>query len=141
METTSKRKLPLKVNHYAFGVIAVVLFMGIIIGAQVLGVWSTSGKVDGKGNPVQITGKDPAEIKGWMVLQDIATTYNIPVEEIYAAFKLPSDTPPTTAIKDLEGKGENFTTTTLKAWVAQRIGVAPPPISTTKAGGGDKSKP
>jgi hypothetical protein len=142
METTSKRRLPAKVNHYVYGVMVLVIFMGVIIGAQLLGVWNTSGKVDSSGNPVTVTGKDPAEIKGWMVLQDIATAYNVPVEEIYAAFKLPADTPPNTAIKDLEGKGENFSTTNLKTWLAKRLGVNPPPVSTPKSGGsGDKTKP
>ena len=44
MQTSESRKLPFKVNHYAYGIGAVVIFMGIILGAQVLGVWSTSGR-------------------------------------------------------------------------------------------------
>ena len=141
MEATTKRCLAPKVNHYVYGVMTVVIFMGVILGAQALGLWSTSGKVDTSGKPVEITGKDPAEIKGWMLLGDIATAYNVPLSEIYAAFKLPADIPATTAIKDLEGKGENFSTTTLKAWIAQKIGVAAPPIATTPKAGGDKTKP
>jgi hypothetical protein len=140
MQTNTKRRLAPKVNHYLFGIMAVTLFMSIILGAQALGIWSTSGKLDSGGKPVQVTGKDPTEIKGWMVLQDLSTAYNIPMAEIYNTFKLPSDTPPNVAIKDLEGKGENFSTTSLKSWIAQKIGVVPPPISTPK-GSGEKTKP
>ncbi len=133
METNTRRKLPLKVNHYAFGVIAIALFMGIIFGAQVLGVWSTSGRVDGQGSPVQLTGTDVAEIKGWMVLGDIAASYKIPLNEMLVAFKLPADTPATAAIKDLEGQGQNFSTTTLRTWIAERLG-SPVPVITPSSG-------
>ncbi|NWJ46978.1 MAG: hypothetical protein HXX08_14040 [Chloroflexi bacterium] len=141
MGTTTKRRLAPKVNHYVYGVMAVVIFMGVILGAQALGVWTTSGKVDTSGKAVELTGKDPAEIKGWMLLGDIATAYNVPLADIVAAFKLPSDTTASTAVKDLEGKGENFSTTTLKVWVAQKIGVAAPPTVSTPKAGGDKTKP
>ncbi|NWJ45672.1 MAG: hypothetical protein HXX08_07315 [Chloroflexi bacterium] len=141
MGTTTKRRLAPKVNHYVYGVMAVVTFMGIILGAQAMGVWTTSGKVDTSGKAVEITGKDPPEIKGWMLLGDIATAYNVPLAAIVAAFKLPADTAASTAVKDLEGKGENFSTTTLKAWIAQKLGVAAPPTVSTPKAGGDKTKP
>jgi hypothetical protein len=142
MTPSVKRQLPPKVNHYVFGILAIALFMGIILGSQVVGVWGTSSKMDNTGQPVPVTGKDPAEIKGWMILQDVSTGYNIPLEEIYAAFKLPTDTPATAQIKDLEGKGENFSTTALKTWMAQKIGMPPPPpLATPKSGGETKTKP
>jgi hypothetical protein len=123
METQLKRKLAPKVNSYLFGVGIVVIFMGIILGAQLLGLWSTTGRVTPSGAPVEIKGSDPAEIKGWMKLEDISTAYKIPLSEMLLAFKLPADTPGSAAIKDLEGQGENFSATSLRTWVAQRLGV------------------
>jgi hypothetical protein len=111
----------------------------IILGAQGLGVWSTSGRVDGQGSPVQLTGTDVGEIKGWMVPGDIAASYKIPLAEMLVAFKLPADTPATAAIKDLEGQGENFSTTTLRSWIAARLGSSVPvitPSTGTKSGSG-----
>lgn len=88
--------------------------MGIFLGAQLLGIWSTSGRVTPSGAPVEIKGSDPTEIKGWMKLEDISRAYKIPLSEILAAFKLPTDTLGSAAIKDIEGQGENFPATTLR---------------------------
>jgi len=141
MAINVKRRLPPKVNHYMFGVSVVVLLLAVIVGAQVLGWWSTSGRVDQKGAPVQLKGSDPAEIKGWMTLEQISTAYNIPVPEIIAAFQLPADTPGSTAIKDLEGVGVDFTTTNLRNWIGSELGIA---VTTTggtpKSGSGNKSE-
>jgi len=142
MKATAERKLPLKIHHYVFGIGVVALFLGVILGAQLLGMLNTSGRVDAKGNQVQIKGTDVTELKGWMTLGDIATAYKVPLQEILTAFKLPAETPGTTAIKDLEGQGENLSTTTLRAWLAERLGNPAPvitPSAETKGGSGKGS--
>lgn len=124
MEAPLKRNLPPKVNPYLYGVGILVIFMGLILGAQLLGLWSTSGRLTPSGAPVQITGNDPAEIKGWTKLEDISNTYKIPLTDILAAFKLPADTPGNLEIKNLEGQGENFSVITLRAWLVQKLGTS-----------------
>ncbi|HEX2910793.1 MAG TPA: hypothetical protein VH186_08300 [Chloroflexia bacterium] len=135
MKTLEKRRLAPGLNIYAFGLVVVLLFMGVIWGAQALGMWSSSGRYSPSGTPVNITGKDPAEIKGWMKLEDVVTGYNVSLDELLAAFKLPPATPGSAAIKDLEGQSQNFSVTTLRNWLAQRTGATYTPQSATPKSG------
>ena len=56
----------MRVNSYVYGLLAVGLFLGVIFGAEAMGMWSTSGKVTGSGEKVTATGANVEEIKGWM---------------------------------------------------------------------------
>jgi hypothetical protein len=103
----------MKINPIAYGFIVLIVFFGIILGFQSAGIWSTSGKVDSSGKAIQPSGTDPSTIKGWMTLDQIGNTYNIPLEEILAQFNLPAETPATTALKDLES--DTFDTSPLAA--------------------------
>ncbi len=105
----------MKVNPFVYGMIVLLVFFGIIIGFQRAGIWSTSGKVDSSGGKVQPSAGDVNSIKGWMTLDQVSTTFNIPVAEILSAFELPSDTPGTTALKDLES--ETFDIPGLRIWL------------------------
>lgn len=82
------------------------------------GVWSISGKVDTTGNAIQPSAADVNTIKGWMTLEQVSTTFNVPVADILSAFNLSADTPPSTAMKDLES--ETFDITLLRAWLLER---------------------
>ena len=139
MEAQLGRKLSPKVNPYIFGVGIVVIFMGLILGAQLFGFWSASGRLTPSGAPVQLTGSDPADIKGWMKLEDISASYKIPLADILTAFKLPAETPGSMELKDLEGQGENFSVTTLRNWVAQKLGKSLP-VATPGSSPGDTVK-
>ena len=86
----------MKINPYVFGVLVLAVFMGVILGAQQLGWWSTSGKVDGAGQSVQPSAGDANSIKGWMTLEQVSTTFGVPVPEILSAFNLPDGTPAST---------------------------------------------
>jgi hypothetical protein len=110
----------MKLNPYLFGVLVLAIFLGTIWSAQAGGFWSVSGKVDAQGQRVAPTGADPEEIKGWMTLQDVVTAYNVPLADIVAEFKLPADTPASTPVKELES--EEFSVSTLRAWLAGRSG-------------------
>lgn len=105
----------MKINPYVYGFIVLLVFLGIIFGFQMAGVWSTSGKVTSGGQAVQPSSGDVNSIKGWMSLKQISSSYNIPVEEILVAFNLPLDTPDTTPIKELES--ETFDLPTLRSWL------------------------
>lgn len=108
----------MKINPYLYGVIVLVVFLGIILGFQLSGTWSTSGKVDAEGKSIQPASGDVNTIKGWMTLEQVSTAFNIPVAEILEAFDLPVDTPPGTALKDLES--DTFSVATLRTWLEER---------------------
>jgi len=108
----------MKINPFVYGVIVLVLFFGIIAGFQLAGVWSTSGKVDSTGERVQPSAADVNTINGWMTLDQVSTTFNVPLDEILAAFNLPADTPASTALKDLES--DSFDIPSLRTWLQGR---------------------
>ena len=58
-----------------------------------------------------------------MAVGDVATAWGVPLAEMLAAFALPPDTPPSTALKDLES--ELFSVTALRDWLAARGPAAP----------------
>jgi hypothetical protein len=108
----------MKINPIVYGITVVVIFLGIIAGFQLAGVWSTSGKVSAAGEIVQPAARDVNSIKGWMTLEQVSTTFNIPVADITTAFDLPADTPASTALKDLES--DNFDIPALRTWLEEQ---------------------
>jgi hypothetical protein len=59
-----------------------------------------------------------SDVKGWMAIGDVAAANGVDLAEILEAFGLPADTPPDTAVKDLES--DVFSVTALRAWLAER---------------------
>jgi hypothetical protein len=108
----------MKINPFVYGVIVLVVFLGVILGFQGAGVWSTSGKVDVSGKALQPSAADVNTIKGWMTLEQVSTTFGVPVADILSAFNLPADTPASTALKDLES--DTFDITGLRTWLQNR---------------------
>jgi LysM repeat protein len=108
----------MKINPFVYGLIVVIVFFGTIVGFQQAGVWSTSGKVDGGGQQIQPSAADVNTIKGWMTLEQVSTTFGVPVADILSAFDLPADTPASTALKDVES--ETFSVSTLRTWLQER---------------------
>lgn len=108
----------MKINPVVFGIITVVIFMGIILGFQAAGVWSVSGKVDGSGNAVNPDPNNVETIKGWMTLSQIAEVYGVTIDEIKTQFNLSDEVGPETAIKDLES--DTFETSALRDWLLSR---------------------
>jgi hypothetical protein len=108
----------MKINPIVYGVIVLVVFMGIILGFQGAGIWSTSGKVDTSGKALQPSAADVNTIKGWMTLEQVSATFGVPVADILSAFNLPADTPASTALNDLES--DTFDIPTLRTWLQNR---------------------
>jgi hypothetical protein len=108
----------MKIHPVVYGALVLVLFMGIILGAQQFGFWSTSGKVNSSGQSAQPSAADTSSVKGWMTLEQVSTAFNVPVPEILAAFSLPADTAPSTALKDLES--DTFDIPALRTWLESR---------------------
>lgn len=115
----------MRLNPIVYGIIVVSLFLGTIYIAQAAGLWSVSGKVTSAGEKVQPTGTNVEEIKGWMTLGDVAAAYKVPVGEIVIAFNLPTDTPPTKPIKELESA--TFSPSSLRTWLQERMSKSPAP--------------
>lgn len=105
----------MRINPIIYGVLVLTIFFGIILGFQAAGIWSISGKVTANGEAVQPSVADVNTIKGWMTLEQIATTFNVPLADLLKQFSLSADTPPSTAIKDLES--DTFDTTALRDWL------------------------
>lgn len=109
----------MRINPIIYGFLVLTVFLGTILGFQAAGIWSVSGKVTTDGQAIQPSAADVNSIKGWMTLDQIATTYNVPLEDILTQFELPAGTPATTAIKDLES--EVFSVTSLRTWLQTRL--------------------
>ncbi len=108
----------MKINPFLYGLLVLGIFMGMIIGAQQLGFWSTSGKVDSSGQAMQPSSADVNSIKGWMTLEQVSTAFSVPADDILSAFQLPADTPPSAALKDLES--DQFSIPALRSWLETR---------------------
>lgn len=91
-------------------ILGVAIYAGIIVAAQLSGYWKTvptsltaavsSQTVDEHGtSTVQL---DPQNIKGYMTLQEIAQTFQVPLDALYAELKMSqAKVPPTTKAKDI----------------------------------------
>jgi hypothetical protein len=119
----------MRINPFVYGFLVLVLFFGIILGFQSAGIWSISGKVSASGEQIQPSAADVNTIKGWMTLEQITTTYDVPLADLLKQFELPADTPGTTAIKDLES--ELFSVTNLKTWLQSRTQPAGSAVTST----------
>lgn len=108
----------MKINPMIYGVLVLALFMGVILGSQALGAWSTSGKVNADGKAIQPSAADVNSIKGWMTLEQVSKTYHVTLDQIVQEFSLPVDTLPSAALKDLES--ETFDVTALRTWLSEQ---------------------
>ena len=107
-----RRRIP----PFAFGVLVIAVFAGVIGIGMASGTFQTTGRTTAGGGRVAPQGESVTEIKGWMAVGDVAAAWNVPLPEILAAFDLPADTPPATALKDLES--DLFSVSALRDWLA-----------------------
>jgi hypothetical protein len=113
----------MRIKPTFLGIFILVVFMGTVYAFRAAGFWSVSGKVDRQGQAIQPLSGDTSSIKGWMMLEQISTRYNVPLAEILAAFGLPADTPASTPLNKLEN--ETFSVTDLRAWLDARAPSSP----------------
>ena len=114
-----RRRIP----PVAYGVLVVAVFAGVIGIGMASGTFQTTGRTTAGGERVAPQGETVSEIKGWMAVGDVASAWNVPLPEILAAFQLPADTPPATALKDLES--DLFSVPGLRDWLEARGGSTP----------------
>ncbi len=108
----------MKINPFVYGILVISVFLGVIYGLRAVGVWSISDKIDGEGKAIQPSAADVNTIKGWMPLEQVSTTFGIPVADILSAFNLPADTPASMPLNDLES--ETFDMLLLRDWLAEQ---------------------
>lgn len=109
-----------RVSGLAYAALVLLLFFGTIQIAQQAGLWSVSGKYTPEGKPVQLTGADPAEVKGWMTIQAVLDAYHVDKNALYVEFAIPADVPPSAALKELEEVAPDFSVTALRVWLAEQ---------------------
>lgn len=105
----------MRINPIFFGILVLGVFLGTVWGFQEAGIWSVSGKMDREGMTVQPSAEDVTTIKGWMTLEQISQTYQVPLEVIIRQFNLPAEIPASMAIKDLES--DTFSVEGLREWL------------------------
>ncbi len=114
----ARRRIP----PLAYGLLVVAIFAGVIGVGMAGGTFQTSGRTTAEGERVAPQGESVTEIKGWMAIGDVADAWTVPLADIVAAFELPADTAPSTALKDLES--DLFSVTALRDWLAAGAGAA-----------------
>ena len=121
----------MRVNPFFMPVIVLVLLLGTIVVAQAAGIWSTSGRTS-----VDLGQMTPADIKGWMTLQQVMDGLNISQNDLYTLAGIPADVPPSTVLKDLEPLIPGFEISTLRDALTARLGASgsTAPIPTNAAG-------
>ncbi len=79
-------------------------------------------KVEASRTPAPAGQLAPADIKGTMTLQEVSEGTGVPLARLLAEAKLPADTPPTTALKDLTTKVPGFEIQTLRDAATKLMG-------------------
>ena len=120
----------MRVNPFFMPVIVIVILLGTVFAAQAAGLWSTSGR-----DTTDLAQMTPADLKGWMTLQQVMDGLNISQQELYALASIPASVPPTTALKDLEPLVPGFEVSALRDALEAKLGtsenVTPAPAAMT----------
>lgn len=110
----------MRVNRFilpSFAILALLLTVWI---AQVTGQWITSGK-----QLVDVENLTSTEdIRGWMTLQQVADGFGLDVAELYELLSIPEQTPPSTALKEMEGVVPDFEVTVVRDLLTAHLGGA-----------------
>jgi hypothetical protein len=112
----------MKVKPLFVPVILIVALLGTVFVAQRAGLWSISGRTE----VVADQQLAPADIKGWMTLQQVMDGLHMPQTALYALAGIPADVPPTTALKDVEGIVPGFEISTLRDALAANASAPAP---------------
>ncbi len=117
------------VNRFLMPIVVIVTLLGFVFGSQALGVWATSGR-----ETVNLEQIKPADVKGWMTLQQIIDGVPISQAELYALVNIPADVPPSTALKDMEPLVPDFSVTGLRDALTAWQGSSGSTLATAPAG-------
>lgn len=86
----------MKLNSKILAVLIVVILFGGITFTTLMGWWATeTSKVPAKYAEGEAAGEyNPADIRGSYTFGDVSTVFNIPIEDLAAAFNLPAEPDP-----------------------------------------------
>ncbi len=86
----------MKLNSKTLAVLIVVILFGGITFTTLMGWWKTeTSKVPAKYAEGEAAGEyNPADIRGSYTFGDVSTVFNIPIEDLAAAFNLPAEPDP-----------------------------------------------
>jgi hypothetical protein len=116
----------MRVNRFVLPIVIIVALLGTALVAQAVGLWSTSGR-----DTTDLSNLAPADVKGWMTLQQVMDGLGISQAELYPLAGIPAEVPPSTALKDLEPLVPDFSITTLRdKLTARAAGGAVPALET-----------
>jgi len=88
-----------KIKSLHYGLAVIVLFIVVIVAAQVSGMWQSVPLL----KPIDQT-LNPADIKGYMTLQEVSILSGISTHHLISGLGLPADIDPTTTIKQMHGE-------------------------------------
>jgi hypothetical protein len=117
---SANKEQSMRVNPFLVPILFIISLLGSVLVAQGAGVWSTSGR-----SAATLQQLTPADIKGWMTLQQVIDGVGIPQTELYALVNVPPDVPTMTALKDLEGIVPGFEITVLRDALTAKLGAYP----------------
>jgi len=105
----------MRVNKYWMPIIAMFTLLGAVFAAKSVGAWQTSGRdmID----PTQPLSS--ADIRGWMPLAYLMERLDLSQDQLYDLLGLPSNTAPSTPLKDLE---EVIEVSEVRAILAEHLG-------------------
>lgn len=125
----------MRVNPFLMPILLITALLGTVFVAQAMGRWSTSGKT-----AVNLSNLTPADLKGWMTLQQVIDGLKLSKEDVYAAGNIPADVPTSTALKDLEAIVPGFETSAMRDALTKKLSgatsstsAAPTPMATPVA--------
>ncbi len=135
---TSTRMATRRVPALAVPAIALLIGGGVVVAAQASGHWTTTGRDARATSATQMVGGGgpgssaeagtstlpaaPADVKGWMTLQQVLDAGFPGVTEaaLRSRFAVPSAIALDTALKDLDGSVAGFDVATLRTWLSEQ---------------------
>jgi hypothetical protein len=118
-----RQEVKMRVNPFFMPILLVVGLLGTTFTAQALGIWSTSGR-----DAVDVTNLKPADLKGWMTLQQVSDGLKISKDELYQVGGISADTSTAKALKDLEAI---VSVSTLRERLTAKLAGASAPVVAT----------
>lgn len=115
----------MKINQKVLGISIIIIMFGTVFITSMLGIWSTtSSKIPGKLQSGEDQGSyNPADIKGSYTFLEISQLFQVPAEDLTAAFSIDSAIISTFKCKDMEGifnsdDGKEIGTDSVRLFVA-----------------------
>lgn len=126
----------MKIRAFGLGVFLIVFFFGGILISQQLGWWkTTSQKVPVTIQSGDFAGQaDPMDIRGSYTFIEISENFDVPLEDLGAAFQLSESQASAFKAKDLESivlgdAAKDIGTGSIRMFVALYIGMSPEEIT------------